>query len=390
MNFNNVIIQNPNLSHANIKSQFLKEGDQVLVRIISDKGNGKYLGSVAGTRVNFYSSKNLTVGQSFLANIKISDKVISLVPQKINNVSVENELKLISINNDSISSNPEQIVQNEQLLQFMQNIGIYPDNLSFNLVMNMKMLGMKFDSALMNKLHDFSLKFSGKEYKALEIALNLYSKGISFSEEDVLKMILELEQDDNENKSDDSQIITKSQNNQGYILLKEEIKSFFYKLLNILPDEKSFSNIETLNSENNKYDILSISNNLGFRKDISGIGSWILLPYEILNNEQKVGGGIFRILLSNEQKIIKFCVELNKDLDEYNFCLLFENNLCKTIKVNALQDGNEIKSKSDFMTNLNKKIEEAKLNIKTEWISKELISGNANMGEELCFIGGTV
>ena len=44
------------LSRLGIPRQTLKEGSQVLVRIISDKGGGKYEGSVAGARVTITSA----------------------------------------------------------------------------------------------------------------------------------------------------------------------------------------------------------------------------------------------------------------------------------------------------------------------------------------------
>ena len=252
----------------------MREGSQVLVRIIADKGGGRYEGSVAGARVSITSKQPLATGTTFTASISSKNGQILITPNlgEASNISQQTfELALM---------------QNEELASFIQNMGLPADTLAFHLLQQTKQLGMKMDSALLAKIYNLSVKFKGKEKRAGELLSILTKKGIDFSEEDLLALLQEL--DSNPDDQDDGQ---KS--------AQEE-----YKLLN---------------------KINSIKN------------TWQMLPYEIVSSVGPLAKGSLGFFVDEAASLKLLNVECNwlRNNHKYLFSLEYLKGQCTNIKMSG-------------------------------------------------------
>ncbi len=268
------VVHTSQLSRTSISRHPIKDGSQVLVRIISDKGGGRYEGSVAGARVTINSKQPLAAGTTFTATITSKNGQILLTPN-LNNQ-----------NNINQTDFQLAVLQNEQLSAFIQNLGLPADTLGFHLLQQMKQLGMKLDSDLLSKIYNLSVKFKGKEKRAAELVSILVKKGIDFSEEDLLALLQELDSDPDE-QSDDKQ---------------SEVEE--YKLLN---------------------KINSIKN------------SWQLLPYEIVSNDGQLAKGSLGFFIDEAASLKLLNVECNwlSNNHDYLFSLEYEKGQCKNIKMSG-------------------------------------------------------
>lgn len=401
-NVSNVIVQNTQLLRAGMNPQILKDGSQVAVRILNDKGGGKYEGLVAGARVNITSNQVFSKGDIFTGNIRVRDGQIFITPKTENQAVQNQEIKFTLISGGINSQNLFEPLSDPSLFSFVQNLGLVPDNLSYNIILNFKQLGMKFIPDLMNKIYEMAKKYPGKEKKALELISNLLSKGVTVIEEEIDSLLLNIYSDE-DLSLDEGNKKTEVMSGIQTLFTSKEIKAFFESIFRVGALDDSVSSAggaddsdssagedSTHGTENLKFDILSLSNTLGSRKDMSGSGSWILFPFEVVQSAEKTGRGVFRILLSNEKKIIKFCIACEHKTSEYNFCLLFENNHYSTLKVNVQKDGKDISDKDSFIYNLKKSLSDKNPGIKLEWEEKDKIAENASGLEEIFSLGGTV
>ena len=188
MAFNSISVHTNQLSRLGLNQKVLKDGSTVLVRIISDKGNGKYSASVAGARVSVSSNKNLKIGSTFLANITSLDGKIYINPKE-NAGHVLNNIKL-------------ELLESSQLMNILQSLGLPADSVSLSLFQMTKQLEMKMDQGLLNKLYKISLKFNGKEKSAAEILLLLAKKGLNADEQEILQLLTFLESSGNKDLGD--------------------------------------------------------------------------------------------------------------------------------------------------------------------------------------------
>ena len=245
----------------------------MLVRIIADKGGGRYEGSVAGARVSITSKQPLATGTTFTASISSKNGQILLTPNLGENNIAQQTFEL-------------SVMQNEQLASFIQSFGLPADETSFHLMQQTKQLGMKMDSALLAKIYNLSVKFKGKEKRAAELISILAKKGIDFSEEDLLALLQELDSDPDE-QSDDKQ---------------SEVEE--YKLLN---------------------KINSIKN------------TWQMLPYEIVSNTEALAKGCLGFFLDEAAGLKLLNVECKwfSNNHKYLFCLEFLKGRCTGIKMSG-------------------------------------------------------
>ena len=267
------VVHTSQLSRTSISRHPIKDGSQVLVRIISDKGGGRYEGSVAGARVTINSKQPLAAGTTFTATITSKNGQILLTPN-LNNQ-----------NNINQTDFQLAVLQNEQLSAFIQNLGLPADTLGFHLLQQMKQLGMKLDSDLLSKIYNLSVKFKGKEKRAAELVSILVKKGIDFSEEDLFALLQELDGEE-ENPAEDNQ------NNDEYKLLNK---------------------------------INSIKN------------SWQLRPYEIVSNDGPLAKGSLGFFIDEAASLKLLNVECNwlSNNHDYLFSLEYEKGQCKNIKMSG-------------------------------------------------------
>ena len=327
-----LVIHSRQLFANGIKGQVLKDGSQVLVRIISDKGNGNYEGSLAGVRVNIASQKKLEPGTFFKAKITLNNNQIEIVPQ--NNQLTEAFTDEVQINQ----------LQNNQLFQFIEAFGLPGDEISQRLFQQMKQLNMKLDVSLLNKLHKLSVKFKGKEKKAAELMLMLSKKGVSFTNEELLAFLEELDLDD-------------SNSNQ-----KNE-------------------------SNHNKFILMNKNNQI--------TGDWQFLPFEIVSNEKnksenadienQLANGNVKFLFDSQNKLKMMNVDClwkeNKNI--YKFSVDYVNG--KAEKISYFFNGNNLKEKESKFVQIISKMDK---NLICEKVSEEFLEGNCCSKEIFYSAGG--
>lgn len=269
-----LIVQTGQLSRMGVATKGLQNGSQVLVRIIADKGGGKYEGSVAGARININSRTPLSPGTSFKARISTQNGQLLLFPMNESGEVAQNAFFTM------------EAVQTEQLAAMLQSLGLNADDLSYHLMQQLKQLGMKMDSSLLSKIYNLSVKFKGKEKRAAELIAILAKKGIDFSEEELLSLMQELGGE--EDSAEDNQ---KSQKGE-------------YKLLN---------------------KINSIKN------------TWQLLPYEIVSSIGALAKGSLGFFVdeSANLKLLNLECKWLGNNHKYLFSLEYDKGLCKNIKMSG-------------------------------------------------------
>lgn len=183
------IIQSSQLSRVGINRQELKNGSSVLVRVISDNGNGRYTGSVAGVRINLKSNHPLKLGSSFVATINAEKGTIYITPKETN----------ITLDTPKVS-----LLNSDQIYKFLENLGVPGDKISLNLLQLFKQLEMKFDTSLINKFRNIAIKFKDKEKSASELLAILSDKKILEDEKEIYDLLqllfFESDYDDAESK----------------------------------------------------------------------------------------------------------------------------------------------------------------------------------------------
>ena len=306
--------------------QVLKDGSQVLVRVIADRGNGRYEGSVAGVRVNIQSAKNLTPGQTFLASISAKDGIVYVSPKEMNIYSQAG----VQVN----------VLQNENVAQILLQLGLPADKISEQLFMQFKQLGLKLDSELMRKIRSTVLKFGSKQKTAVELLAVLKEKGLNISAEELQALLSEID-------------------------LYERNKN----------DQQGQKN-------ENKFEVLNKVNAVK--------GKWYLLPFEITQKEEVLGIGNIRFLFENDNLLKFLNIECLYQNKRYLFNIEMENQKCKKIRFNIDDvDDFEINKyisllkKKLFAFN-------GFENLQIEWCSSELIDGTACELEIIERVGGKV
>ena len=319
-----------------VNRQVLKEGSSVLVRVIADRGGGKYEGSVAGVRVQLNSAKVLQPGQSFVATVGIKNGSIVITPK-------DNALAAMAANEIALSFNE---VTETQLFSLLESLGLPADNLSSSILKSFKQMGLKMDSALAGKIRNLALRFSGKEKSAAEILSLLAEKGLEADEEEI-KQLLILLQGDTAEQSDSA-----------------KSKESEQKLLN---------------------------------KINSTEGAWYLLPFELVQLREKadlegqiLGRGCIRLLFDSASALKLLNLDCNYNNQKYLFSLVYEGKKISNTYfnvssvINALAADREIDAlKKHFMA--------AGINPgKISWAEKEELEGNASGIENFVSFGGQV
>lgn len=268
MAFNSISVHTNQISRLGLNQKVLKEGSSVLVRIIADRGNGKYTASIAEARVNLSSNKNLKIGSSFIANIFAHDGKIFISPK--DNLGIElNNVKL-------------ELLESNQLINILQNLGLPADSVSLSLFQMAKQLEMKLDQGFLGKLHKLALKFSGKEKSAAEILLLLAKKGIDIDEEEILQLIGFLEAGDKDFLSDNEKsdkakdlLNRMNQKEEAWIIFPFEIvesnssKVYGHGNIKLLPSHNKKPKLLNLECKyNDRYHIFNLNYDDGKLKKI--------------------------------------------------------------------------------------------------------------------------
>lgn len=320
---NGVIVHTNQISRmAGVGQKVLKDGSSVLVRVIADKGNGKYEGSVAGVRVNITSAKNLSVGSTFVASITTKNGTIYVTPQN-HDISFDNSFEISSANLEKITN-------------LLNSLNLPPDTLSYNLLQQMKQLEMKLEPSLLGKIHNTAVKVRGKEKLVSELLTLLADKDIFEDETAVFKLLAYLESldDDFEGSSESN----------------DESK----KLLN------KINCVE---------------------------GGWFLIPFDLirLNMEERIGGGIIRVLIDKNNQLKMLNISCGYKEKDYLFSLEYQEKKLKTVRMNV----NDENTNSEI-TRLKKLFMAVGIETAVIWCEREEIEGNASATEEIYSVKGSV
>lgn len=309
------IVKLYNISSAQNKVKFLKNSETVLVRILSNKGNDKYEAIVSGKKIILNSKTPLKTGSSFVGKINISDGKIQIITKD----------QILTEENPSIQI---QNIKTEEIMNLLKNLGLPQDLVSLEFLKQMKQLGIKMDFEFIKKNHKVASKFKGKEKIAAQILTLLSEKGIKITENELSKLIYELDGD--------------------------------------FEDDKNFQEdfIKKINQQ----------------KD-----GWTFFPFKFENLKTKniEGKGCIKIFLhQNDMKILNLTCKYNKK--EYIFNIEYKKN-----KPNIIRFYSEPKNQNDLeklQSAFCKKIPESKV----VWAEKDLIDGTSSTLQEIYFLKGEI
>ena len=327
-----VAIQSARLSQIGLNRQVLKEGSSVLVRVIADRGNGKYEGSVAGVRVQLNSAKSLKPGDSFVSTVSVKNGSIVITPKETG-AALAGGAGEISLQFNEVSE--------VQLFSLLEALGLPADNLSSSILKSFKQLGLKMDSSLANKIRSLALRFKGKEKSAAEILSLLAQKGLAADEEEIKNLLDLLEGQDTEDKKLVNRI---NQTKGAWYLLPFELVQL---------------------GETDEADSRRI-----------------------------LGQGCIRLLYDSEKSLKQMNLECRYNNLEYLFKLSYEGkkitNTTFTV-INASEADVFTLNPDKEVENLKKRFMAAGINPgKIEWAEKEELEGNASGLESFVTFGGQV
>lgn len=335
-----VAIQSARLSQIGLNRQVLKEGSSVLVRVIADRGGGKYQGSVAGVRVQLNSAKTLQPGQSFVATVGVKNGTIVIVPKDTSLTAAGNGEIALSFNE----------VSDAQLLSLLESLGLPADSLSSSILKTFKQMGLKMDSALANKIRNLALRFSGKEKSTAEILSLLSQKGLEADEEEIKQLLTLLEGEGSDLESGKPEA-DKSQK----------------------PEEKLLNKINSTE------------------------GAWYLLPFELVqlteqavSDKQILGKGCIRLLFDSSTALKLLNLDCNYNNQKYLFSLSYEGKKITNTYFNVSSASGSLSPESEI-TSLKKHFMAAGINPgKISWAEKEDLEGNASGLESFVTFGGQI
>lgn len=319
-----------------IKRQLLKEGASVLVRVIADRGGGKYEGSVAGVRVQLNSAKALTPGQSFTATLAVKNGSIVITPK-------DSALAAAASSPIALTFNE---ISDSQLFSLLEAMGLPADNLSSSILKSFKQMGLKMDSALAGKIRNLALRFSGKEKSAAEILSLLAEKGLEADEDEIKELLMLLEGE---------------------------------------PAEQS----DSAKSKESAQKLL--------KKINSTEGAWYLLPFELVqlsektdSDRQLLGKGCIRLLFDSAAVLKLLNLDCNYNDQKYLFSLVYEGKKISSTFFNVSSAERNLLPENQIEA-LKKHFMAAGMNPgKISWAEKEELEGNASGLESFVSFGGQI
>lgn len=297
------------------------------MRVLAEKGGGRYEGVVSGVRVSFSSERPLAPGSSFVATVQVSGSTIVLVPKDAGEIGIFNL-------DQGIKS-----ADTNQLAALLQELGLSADGLSLSLLQISKQMEMKFDGAVLQKMRALAAKFGAKSKAAAEVAMLLAQKGI-FADEDALSQLIDLlENSGQDNPQEDLR--------RGKMLLNQA------------------------NIADGSWFLLPFEIVRGAQTE----------------DAQKIGGGTIRMLFARNRRLRLLNLFCGYDGADYYFCLRFDGKKCTEIACNIQKNGDDF-DKSRFMSRLEEKVLACEPGAEIRWAEKEEIEGCASATEEILTFGG--
>lgn len=364
-------------------SNFLKEGNSVLVRILKQTAPNSYIAAFGGGRFPIKSNIPLRAGSRFMA--KISFQNGNLVLSKVKE----------SIQNDSFQSNQKIVQQfttlSPEVSNLLMSLGLPSDNVSKVLLQTMIMAGVKINISKMNKARNIALKFKGNEAEASEAALILMDKGIEPTEENIQDVLTGFSIENNLASSEDLK-----SNFYDVTQIESELKEFWNSLQHVNQEKNNFDNVPNDKSfldqnENSKkqvneakekilfaedfkndsfvetpYGFLTIFNHMIAKnedqktryvkdsnsaerkenKKLEGC-SWVVVPFEFQfkkDEKNRNGTGVFRVFFDFEKKSLKKMI-INYSIDgkNWSFVVSYKKEVIDEIKFTIVPLENQVK-----------------------------------------------
>lgn len=280
-----------NSSVSNLTGQkIIHEGANVLVRVISDKGNGKYEASVAGNRLMLLSRNSLKPGQTFVGTISLKDGQIQI--SRGNEILASNPVETLSLKDMGSLFSP---VSSQAASSLLASLNLPQDIFSLNILKSFQQLGLNFDSQILKLVRRLSEKSKNPE-RTMEKLVMLFQKGFDLSTIS-LEELDELTGEDADleketSHGEDSALRAYNQNDQ----------------LNSFTSFKSFvDGILKMQFSEEKWGKLTVSNHLGFKKDAWSENSWVLIPFTVedMNDLTVKGSGKISLLMGSSDKSLK-------------------------------------------------------------------------------------
>ena len=327
----------------------LKEGSSVLVRVISDRGGGKYEGSVAGGRVQLTSSKPLKPGQTFTAGISVKNGTIVVTPKETAGMAgLQGTAAEITLQFNEVSQS--------QLFSLLESLGLPADNLSASILQSFKQMGLKMDSALANKIRSLALRFAGKEKSAAEILSLLSQKGLQADEEEIKQLLALLEGEERSGEGSSTEKNQKARDNKS----KEKL-------------------VNRINSTE---------------------GAWYLLPFELvqlgMENSQSekrlLGSGCIRLLFDSAESLKLLNLDCSYNNQKYLFSLSYEGKKITNtyFNVSDAENPGKIRPEEELIRLKNHFIAVDLNPGKIIWSEKDVLEGNASGLENFVSFGGNI
>lgn len=315
-------------------SNLLKEGSSVLVRILKDSGNGRYIASFAGGRYSIASKEKLVPGSTFMAKLSITNGKLNLskIPAASQNQNIDQGRPVVQ---SSSQLTP-------QVAELLMSLGFPADGVSKMLVQTLVGSGAKINLDKINKARNIALNFPGQEEEASEAAMILIEKGIEPTVENIRDVMTGFSLSGGTFENSTSLKI-KEKTNKEIELLTEEIKDFFRELLTQGKTECMPGFLTVFNH------VVSFAKGDGSEKRNSEkINHWILVPFEFgYEKEEKAvsGSGVFRVFLDVSKKNVqKSVINFFIDGEIWTFVVNFSNRGLEKIKFGHSPDLNEQKA----------------------------------------------
>lgn len=312
MNLNVHIIHSTDTVNSRQISPGLKNGSEVIARVISNNGGNNYSLSVGGQKINVTSHLALREGSIFKALIKVTDGGLIL---KILSEHVSTDLKTLSLTQNNL--------KNSNLLNILNMFNLNPTVESLKLLEFALSMGIKLDSGKLNRAYKASgeNKELNKQEKS-QIAILLEEKGINSLSDTVEKVFYgfygEKNKKENENTGQ-----SEFKKNSHKKITKDDIKKYF----------------DQLEKENSvrKTGPLTFFNMVLPKKNDEA--HWLVFPFEWDYNDYS---GVIRVLYSRQtksiQKIVLTCQNKEKN---YSIVLYFKGKEVYSVKfgLNSDSDG---------------------------------------------------
>lgn len=338
----------------------LKPGSSVLVRIIGARGNNAYEGSVAGVRLIIHSKENLKPGDSFKGIIGLKNGLITITPADIAEKTL---IRDISIQN-SVSS--------PAITSLLAALNLPQDELSYNLLLQFKQLGMKMDPILMKKIRREAEK-SDDPQNTIEELTNKAQKKIRSIR----------------TQSNSSNAFFQDSKNPENSMKPSESSPSSFEISGMsgadwLSEIKNFINNLTDGTLPNEAGELTLLNHCGFFTDKSSENTWITLPFEITNpfEETTTGNGKIMLLLGSSDKQFR---QMNLHVDFQNKKWRFIINRDMTNISYSVQGVQNAEEKTVAIQN--HFLQQGKT-VSVHWVPFDKINGNGALLEDFKIIEG--